>query len=105
MAGKKMTALELRKKALLLESDLNRLRLRAELQQLREATDLTQQLKHLPQRFGLWGKALVPLAGIVAAFGLRRAAARGGLVGTIVSMAPSVIRLWRAFSAGFEETK
>jgi len=46
-----MTTLQLRKKTLLLESDLNRLRLRAEMQQLREAADPIQNLKNLFRRF------------------------------------------------------
>ena len=100
-----MTALELRKKALLLESDLNRLRLGAELQQLREAADITQHIRLLPHRLGPWAKALVPLAGLVAALGLRRASAGGGFVRAIVSMAPMVIRLWRAFSTRHEEPR
>ena len=97
-----MTDLQLRKKSLLLESNLNRLRLRAELQQLREATDVVANLKALPRRLGPWTLALAPLAGIVAALGLRRSSAGGLLQGTL-ALAPALIRLWRAFSTMSEK--
>lgn len=100
-----MTALQLSKKTLLLESDLNRLRLRAELQQLREAADLAQNLKILPRRFGPWALALAPLAGIVAALGLRRSSTRGSFWQGMLAIAPALVRLWRAFATLSDESK
>ena len=105
MVGKQMTDLQLRKTALLLESDLNRLRLRAELQQLREATDVVANLKALPRRLGPWAMAIAPLAGIVAALGLRRSSPGSGLFRAALGLAPSLIRLWRAFTTSSEESK
>lgn len=99
-----MTALELRKKALLLESDLNRLRLRAEIEQLREAADLTRNLKGLGQRLGPWALALAPVAGIVTALGLRRSSG-GGFLWKTLAVAPGLIRLWRSFAKPPEESE
>jgi hypothetical protein len=98
-----MTELQLRKKTLLLESDLNRLRLRAELAQLREATDVGAHLKALPQRLGPWAMALAPLAGIAAAIGLRRSSPRAGFLQSALALAPELMRLWRTFSSSSEK--
>jgi hypothetical protein len=103
MAGKEMTALQLRKKALLLESDLNRLRLRADIEQLHEATNIMSILKHLGERVGPWVKTIAPLAGIVAAFSLRRSSEGGGFFRKALGLAPSLIRLWRTFSKPSKE--
>jgi hypothetical protein len=106
MAGKEMTALQLRKKALLLESDLNRLRLRADIEQLHEATDITRNLRNLGERIGPWIKTLAPLAGIMAAFSLRRRSSEGGgFFQKALALAPVLIRLWRAFSKPSKEPK
>ncbi len=100
-----MTALEARKKALLLESELNRLRLLGEMEQLREATDLTRNLKSLGQRLGPWALLLAPLAGVALARGLRRPSGGGGFLWRTLAIAPGLIRLWRAFSTPSEESE
>jgi hypothetical protein len=101
MAGKQITALQLRKKALMLESDLNRLRLRAEIEQLHEAADITRNLKMLGERIGRWGTVLAPLAGL--AFGLRGSSEGGGFLRKTLALAPTLIRLWRAFARPAKE--
>ena len=100
-----MTALQLRKKALLLESNLNRLQLRAEIEQLREAADWTKNLHGLRQRLGPWALALAPLAGVAAALGFRRSAADGSILQKTLAIAPALIRLWRAFAKPSDESK
>lgn len=105
MAGKQMTALEARKKALLLESELNRLRLLGEIEQLREATDLTRNLKGIGQRLGPWALALAPLAGVALARGLGRFSGGGGILSKTLAVAPGLIRLWRAFSKPTEKSE
>lgn len=99
-----MTALELRKKALLLESDLNRIKLSGEIEQLRQASDITQNLKALGQRIGPWKLALAPLAGLAVAMGLRRSSGSGFLWKTL-AVAPSLVRLWRALAKPPEESE
>jgi hypothetical protein len=95
-----MIALQTRKEALLLESDLNRLRLRAEVNNLRELANFS---KHL-HRFGSWGKVVAPLAAVVVALGVGRSMVARGLLRKAVVAVPALIRLWRtvsAFMAGF----
>ena len=96
MFGKQMTALQTRKQALLLESDLNRLRLRAELSNLRESTRFG---KNLLLRFGSWTSLLIPVAGVIVTLVLRRSSVVGAILRkTLVSM-PPLIRLWRTVSS------
>jgi hypothetical protein len=104
MAGKQITELQLRKKALLLESNLNRLRLRAEIAQLHEATEWVKNLHGLRQRLRPWAVALAPLAGVAAALGLRRSST-GGLLQKTLVIAPALIRLWRTFAKPSDESK
>jgi hypothetical protein len=98
MFGKQIAALQTRRKALLLESDLNRLRLRAELNHLREMTSFAKSLGHLG-RFGGWARGLGPVAGVLVALAVGRASLAGGLVRKALATAPALIRLWRMFSA------
>jgi hypothetical protein len=99
-----MMALRARKKALTLESDLNRLRLRAEVNNLWEAGAFARKLKFVG-RFGKWGWALVPLAGVIGALGLGRSSMAGGVLGRALAAAPAFMRLWRTVSALLAEFK
>jgi hypothetical protein len=63
---------------------------------------LTKNLKGLGLQVGPWAMALAPLAGIVAALGLRRPSG-GGFLRTALAMAPALMRLWRAFSTLSED--
>jgi hypothetical protein len=99
MFGKQMTALQTRKKALLLESDLNRLRLRADVNNLREAASFS---KHL-SRFGSWGRVLAPLTSVVLALGVGRSVFPGGLLRKALIAAPALMRLWRTVSTYLAE--
>ncbi|HEV2318567.1 MAG TPA: hypothetical protein VGV18_02375 [Verrucomicrobiae bacterium] len=98
MFGKQMMALQARKKALLLESDLNRLRLRAELNHLREMTSIANPRAHLG-RFGGWASTLGPVVGTILALAVGRTALAGGLVRKALAAAPALIRLWRLVSS------
>ncbi|MGH7939743.1 MAG: hypothetical protein ACREFR_01565 [Limisphaerales bacterium] len=93
-----MKALETRKRALQLESDLNRLRLRAELNNLRELCGFAKKFKPLA-RFGAWPWALASLTGIAAALGLGRSVLAAGLLRKAMAAAPVLIRLWRTVSS------
>ena len=104
MFGKQMTVLQMRKKALLLESDLNRFRLRAEWNNLREIGGFAKKLKHLG-RFGAWPWALVSLAGVAAALGLGRSVLAGGILRKALEAAPVLVRLWRTLSAVLAEIR
>jgi hypothetical protein len=102
MFGKQMMALQMRKKALLLESDLNRLRLRAEWNNVREFGGFARKLKRLGQ-FGVWPWVLVALGGVAAALGLGRSALAVGILRKALMGAPALIRLWRMVSAMLSE--
>ena len=65
-----MNAFELRKKTLLLESDLNRLTLHAECAQLRKVASHSTVAR--------WALALAPLAGLAFALGLCRSSHGAG---------------------------
>lgn len=101
MFGKQMIALQTRKQALLLESDLNRLRLRAEFNNLQESTGFVKNLR----RFGSWASFLVPAAGVIVALVLKRSSMAGGLLRLVLAGAPEWIRLWRSFRRLLSELK
>jgi len=88
-----MKALELRKKTLLLESDVNRLTLHAELERL---SDAAHELK---QRITPWALVLAPVAGLTIARRWRRTSGGVGLMPKVLALAPTLIRLWRAWAS------
>lgn len=96
-----MTTLELRKQALLMESELNRLTLCLEVKRLRETgADWAGRVAEARQRLTPWAIALAPLAGLLLARRLRRPSsktARSRLLPTIWKLAPVLIRLWLAY--------
>ncbi len=67
-----MTPLKLQRQTLALESDLNRLALRAELRQLRDARICAGFMKRSGRELAPWALVLAPLFGVVAAVGVRR---------------------------------
>jgi len=101
MFGKQMSALQTRKEALLLESNLNRLRFRAELNNLREAAGFLRRLR----RFGSWASVLGPVAGIIVTLVLKRTFPAGGLLRKALAGAPGLIRLWRSLSTFLAELR
>ncbi len=82
-----MTPLELQRQALALESDLNRLGLRAELRQLRDARTWAGFMKRSGRELAPWALVLGPLFGAVAALGLRRAGRLFGSVARVINAA------------------
>ena len=90
-----MIALQTRRQVLLLESDLNRLRFRAELHNLRESISFTNLLRW---QFGSWTSVLVPVAGVILALVMKRSSVAGGVLRKVVGGAPALMRLWRAIS-------
>jgi hypothetical protein len=74
-----MTPLKLRKQALTLESDLNRLALRAGFQGLRDTRTWAGSMKRGRGAIARWGLVLAPLFAVVTAVGLRRTSRLFGL--------------------------
>jgi hypothetical protein len=97
MFGQQITELELRKKALLLESSQNRLRLRAEFQQLRSSMSFVESVTGAVGKLGPWALTLGAVAGLAGAAGLRSSLRSTGILGKALALAPVAIRLWRAF--------
>ena len=94
-----MKVLELRKETLLLESDLNRLTLHAELERLGAAAH------EFKQRITPWALMLAPVAGLTIARRWRRASGSGtGLMTKVLALAPTLIRLWRAWASSADRT-
>jgi hypothetical protein len=86
-----MTAFKLQKRTLLLESDLNRLAVRADLQHLRAAGTWVGFLRRAGREIAPWGLVLAPLAGVVAALGLRRTVRICSSVGRVLRKAHDMI--------------
>ena len=100
-----MTTLQLRKRTLLLESDLNRLTLHAELEHLQEAANLTERLKDARRQIAPWALVLAPLAGVALALGLRRSSTGTGFLTRALQVAPLLIQIWRTLSPPTNEPK
>jgi hypothetical protein len=92
-----MTALQLRKQILLLESDLNRLRLHAECECLRKAAGWVNCIKDARRQIAPWALVLAPVAGVALALGLRHSGSGGGFLSRALGLAPSLIQLWRTW--------
>jgi hypothetical protein len=86
-----------RKQALIIESNLNRIALQIECENLRTATRPLHEIGSAAHRMGPWLLPLAPLAGLLAAGFLRK---RSGLLGTLASLlrsVPPVLALWQQF--------
>lgn len=92
-----MTALQLRKQTLLLESDLNRLALHAECRHLRNVGGRAGCGANVRSAIRPLALLLAPVAGSVAALGLRRSGSGAGLLRTALHIAPSLVRLCRVW--------
>ena len=100
-----MTALQLRKRTLLLESDLNRLALHAEWAHLCGGAGCLGRLKDAQHKVTPWLMVLVPLAGVAFGLGLRRRSSGGSLLAKVLAIAPSLIHVWRACAATAKGSK
>jgi len=87
-----MTPLKLQKQALVLESDLNRLALHAELRQLRAVRTWANFLKHSGREMAPWALVLAPVGGVVVALGPRRTVRLVGLVTTVIRAVRGMIK-------------
>jgi hypothetical protein len=94
-----MTAFQLNKELLLLESNLNRLLLRAECEPLREYATGVGPMKDGRRPIVRWALVLAPLAGLVVALRSRRFAPGTGFLAQVLAVAPSLIPLGRALAA------
>jgi hypothetical protein len=96
-----MNQLQLRKKTLILESDLNRLTLRGECQNLFAAAE---RLK-LPGLNRKWFLAFAPLAGFLAVRLFRHRGAHVRRWFSVVKWVPSLYLMWHGFKAASQKSK
>ena len=92
--------LALRKQALILESDLNRLSLQTELRTLRSATTWASEATAAGRRLGPWLLLLAPVAGLLAIRRLRRPGSAIGRLISVLRWVQPLYSLWRGFKAG-----
>ncbi len=90
-----MTALQLRRRTLLLESDLNRLTLHAECEHLHKAVGWLGRMRDARRHIAPWALVLAPLAGVALMLGLRLSSSGSGWLAKALAVAPSLMQLWR----------
>ena len=100
MSGRdELAELQLRKRALVLESELLRQTLRAECRGWRARTAWVGETAQAYQKFRPWLVVLAPLAGLLAARTLRRPQPSGSRVSTAFKWAQTLFLLWKSFNA------
>jgi hypothetical protein len=87
------------KEALVLESSLNRLKLQAELQNLRSAISPVSGLAGKAQGFFPWLLLLAPAAGFLASRGMGRAGSLGARLVSAVKLVVPLYRWWKHLSS------
>jgi hypothetical protein len=86
-----------RKQALVAESELNRLVLRVEYENLRAATADISGAVATARRFGPWLAPAALVGGLLAANFLRQRSGPLGALTTLLRWAPTALSLWRQF--------
>ena len=98
MAGRqKLELLSLRRQALLLESDLNRLVLRAEFEKLRAAMEDLDGALAAARRFGPWLVPATAVGGLLVARLFRKRFSASTALKCLLRWTPAALSLWRQF--------
>lgn len=84
--------LQMHKRALLIESSMNRLTLLAEWQNVRDRTAWVNDTAHICRQFRPWLLLAAPLAGVLAAQAVRPTA--GGILSRLLSALKWIQPLW-----------
>ena len=101
-----MTELQLHKQTLLLESDMNRLSLYAECENLRDAAGWVSRIGEIRRAAGPWTMILAPVAGAALAMCLRRkSSGEKSFLYRAVEVLPALLQAWRAFNPPADGTK
>ena len=103
LGREELDRLNVQKQALVLESDLNRLALRAELQSLRSATAWVGTATRTSREFTPLLLLLAPLAGFLVARGFRRTGSWLSRVATAVKWIAPLYQVWKSFSPARKE--
>jgi hypothetical protein len=99
LGRRELAELDLEKKALLLESSLNRVTIRAEIRNLRAATAWMGEAASVSRELAPLLVFLAPLAGILMATGSLRAGAWISRAINLGKWVAKLYQLWRSFTA------
>ena len=99
LGRKELAKLDRQKQTLVLESDLHRLALRAEIQSLHSATAWMGEATSLSRELSPLLVVLAPLAGFLLARGSRRADSWLSRLITLAKWVAPLYRLWKSFTA------
>jgi len=102
---KELIRLSLVKRTLVAESDLNRLVLRAEIQNLRDATAWLSEATRWPRKAGPLMLVLAPLAGFLLTKASRRPDSWLNRLTAAAKWIGPLYSLWKTFSAGRKEAE
>ena len=103
LGRKELDKLNLQKQALLLESDLNRAALQADIHRLRSATTWVRGATSVSRGLTPWLTLLAPVAGFLVARRVRRSRSWFGRIVTAAKWAGPLYGLWKRFApAGHE---
>jgi len=103
--GKELRALELRRQELVLRSTINRLAIRLELQNMQTALRPAEQVFTSVRAVRPWLLLLAPLAGMLAARGMRGKGGGFSKLVEVLKWIPSLLGLWKQFTAATTGTK
>jgi hypothetical protein len=103
--GQELANLALEKQVLVAESDLNRLALQAEIQNLRSAAAWVSEAARWPRNHGALLLVLAPLAGFLLTRSSRRPDSWLNRVAAAAKWVGPLYSLWKNFSAGRKEAE
>ncbi len=98
--GKELEELHVQKQALLLQSNLNRAALQAEMRHLRAATTWMRQAARISRELTPWLALLASVAGFFAARGTRRSPSWFSRIMTAFKWLGPLYGLWKRSAAG-----
>ena len=105
LGRKELDKLSLQKQALLLESGLNRVTLRTEIQSLRASTAWVSEATNASRELTPWLALFAPLAGFLLAKVSRRPDSWLGRMVAAIRWIGPLYRLWRSFAPASKETE
>jgi hypothetical protein len=92
-----LARLRAQKELLVLQSDVNRLLLAADWQQLRAPENWLHEAGHLARRHPLWTAVLTAVAGVLAVQTVRKPGSSLGGIARLVKLASTALSVWKLF--------
>lgn len=100
--GRELKGLELRRRELVLQSTINRLTLKVELQQLEDALGPAERIVGSVRALRPWLLVLAPLAGIFAARSFRGISSGFSKLMAVLKLIQPLLALWKQFGSSTE---